>query len=263
MRCSCAAGSAKPVRTVGHTYDMESSKGGIARAVGGRLMSLINEAVEVQRPVAIAMAEKLRYRQRRQPGESGDSGPRMRTPAEVLAAADRTYLSTVAALGAAVGAAAAVPGVGQGAAVAGIGIDLVAGTEASVLLVLTYAAVHGVDLNDVERLKTLIFAILGGAGGINAVEKAAGPIGKGLGAKAVAKIPAKSLKALNARIGAQILTKYGTKRGVLALGKVIPFGIGAVVGSAMNLVFGAATVTACHQAFGPAPTEEQHLEYSK
>ncbi|MBK8395010.1 MAG: hypothetical protein IPL26_07155 [Leptospiraceae bacterium] len=49
------------------------------------------------------------------------------------------------------------------------------------------------------------------------------------------KLPADLLIKINQRVGTTILTKYGTKRGGIAVGKLIPFGIGAVIGGSFNL----------------------------
>jgi hypothetical protein len=46
--------------------------------------------------------------------------------------------------------------------------------------------------------------------------------------------PAAILKAINKKVGTTVLTKYGTKRGGVALGKLIPFGVGVVVGGGFN-----------------------------
>lgn len=42
------------------------------------------------------------------------------------------------------------------------------------------------------------------------------------------------LQKINQKVGTTILTKYGTKRGGMALGRLIPFGIGALVGGVFN-----------------------------
>jgi hypothetical protein len=42
------------------------------------------------------------------------------------------------------------------------------------------------------------------------------------------------LAAINRKVGTTILTKYGTKRGGVAVGKLIPFGVGVVVGGGFN-----------------------------
>lgn len=48
------------------------------------------------------------------------------------------------------------------------------------------------------------------------------------------KFPAKILQAINKKVGRTIFTKYGTKRGGIALGRAIPFGVGVAVGGGFN-----------------------------
>ena len=50
------------------------------------------------------------------------------------------------------------------------------------------------------------------------------------------RFPAKILQAINKKVGTTILTKYGTKRGGIALGKLIPFGVGTLVGGGFNYI---------------------------
>ena len=48
------------------------------------------------------------------------------------------------------------------------------------------------------------------------------------------RFPAKILQQINKKVGTTILTKYGTKRGGVAVGRLIPFGVGVVVGGGFN-----------------------------
>ncbi len=47
-------------------------------------------------------------------------------------------------------------------------------------------------------------------------------------------ITASMIKKINQRVGITLVAKYGTKRGGIALGRVIPFGVGAFLGGAFN-----------------------------
>ena len=49
------------------------------------------------------------------------------------------------------------------------------------------------------------------------------------------RVPAEIFKRINRKVGTTIVTKYGTKRGGIALGRLIPFGVGAAVGGGFNL----------------------------
>lgn len=48
------------------------------------------------------------------------------------------------------------------------------------------------------------------------------------------RFSAKILQSINKKIGATLLTKYGTKRGAIALGKLIPLGVGVLVSGGFN-----------------------------
>lgn len=48
------------------------------------------------------------------------------------------------------------------------------------------------------------------------------------------KVSGKVLQKINQRVSTTILTKYGTKRGGIALGRLIPFGVGALIGGGFN-----------------------------
>jgi hypothetical protein len=50
------------------------------------------------------------------------------------------------------------------------------------------------------------------------------------------RVSGEALRRINQRVGTTIVTKYGTKRGGIALGRLIPFGVGAVVGGSFNWV---------------------------
>ena len=60
------------------------------------------------------------------------------------------------------------------------------------------------------------------------------------------KVSGEVLAKINQKIGTTVLTKWGTKRGGIALGRLIPFGVGSAVGGGMNYVaarsFGAAVI---------------------
>jgi hypothetical protein len=49
-------------------------------------------------------------------------------------------------------------------------------------------------------------------------------------------VSGKILQKINQKVGFTLLTKYGTKRGGIALGKLIPFGIGAAIAGTFNYI---------------------------
>jgi hypothetical protein len=54
-------------------------------------------------------------------------------------------------------------------------------------------------------------------------------------------------------LGRNFITKYGTRQGIIVLGMVVPFGIGAVIGGGANLVLAETAIRASRRAFGPPP----------
>ena len=108
-------------------------------------------------------------------------------------------------------------------------------TARSADLILAIAAVHGHTEPSVEERRLWLLSVLAfGDEAATMVTRRRGAMGKGLGKKATVRISAETLKSINHAIGRTILTKYGTKRGVIALGTALPFGIGAAIGGGAN-----------------------------
>jgi hypothetical protein len=176
------------------------------------------------------------------------------TPAEVIAVLEKQYLAAVTGTGAAVGGAAAVPGVGTVVALTLSGGEIAVLLETTALFALTVAEVHGIRVNEVERRRTLVLAVVLGEPGAKLVEKMAGQADQHWGELLPDGIPMSSITAINKTLGRWFLTRYGGKLGALAIGKVAPFGIGAAIGAGGNRALGRTVVTTSQQVFGPAPT---------
>ncbi|MGH3753793.1 MAG: hypothetical protein ACRDRP_14055 [Pseudonocardiaceae bacterium] len=207
----------------------------------GVLHRALEKAISIQRsPVAGHVA---RLRQARPDA----------TPAEIIAVLEKQYLTTVTVSGAAVGGAAAVPAVGTLAALALTGGETVVFLEATALFALAVAEVHGIRVEEVERRRTLVLAVVLGDRGAMLVEKMTGRTGQHWGDLLPDMIPMSSISAINTTLGRWFLTRYGRKLGVLALGRVAPFGIGAAIGAAGNRAFGRTVVNTSQRVFGPPP----------
>lgn len=175
------------------------------------------------------------------------------TPADVIKTLDRNYRTTVTGGGAAAGAAAAAPGVGTAAALAVNVAEVGWFLEATVLYVLAIAEVHGLDVTDPERRRTLLLAVITGNGMSGSVAKLAGHTGPHAAKQIVTKIPMTAIRSINRVLGRNFVTKYGTKQGVLVLGRELPLGMGAVIGAAGNAFVGTFTVRTARAVFGTAP----------
>ena len=145
------------------------------------------------------------------------------------------FARELGAIGAATGAIAAVPTVGGAVVVTGSFTEFGYFTFRSSELVLTIGALHGHTDATIEEQRAWLLCVLAfGDGASRAFTKLAGELGKGLGKKTIEKVPMTTLRAINAAAGRTIVTKYGTKRGVVALGRALPIGIGSVIGGGAN-----------------------------
>jgi len=146
-----------------------------------------------------------------------------------------SFSRELAMAGAAAGAVAAAPGVGTAASIGAAAGELGWVTMRSADLILAVAAAHGHTQASVEQRRAWVLSILVfGNTASQAFTKLAGELGNGLGKQATKKVSTQMLRQINATLGRTIVTKYGTKRGAIALGRALPFGFGAVIGGGAN-----------------------------
>ena len=204
--------------------------------------STFSKAVESQYPLAVANVERLR---RVHPDKSPD---------ELIKYVNKFYLGTVTTTGAVAGAAAVVPNGWVQIPVAAA--EMVTFLEASVLYALTVAEIHDVHAEDVERRRFLVMSVLVGD---TAAKKALDPLlGRTVpywSRAVVNSIPMSAIDMANKVLGPRFITKYGTKQGVLVLGKQMPLFIGVGIGAAGNSAFGWFVVRSARRILGEPPAE--------
>lgn len=211
---------------------------------------LMGRAVEVQRPLVLAHLRRLR-------AKHPQAGPlRMDTILE------REFLSAVTGGGVAVGAAAIVPGIGTAASLSLSGVAAVAFLEATALYAQSVAELHGVRLEDPERARTLVMAIMLGEEGGALVKSFAGQsVGKPDGASGRwgallgNNMPMTVVRMIGDRIRKRFVRRLAAGQGSALIGRAVPFGVGAVVGGTANLVMGRSVIRSTREAFGPPPVE--------
>lgn len=207
----------------------------------------LDKALDAQQPIAVDNIARLR---RVHPDKS---------PAELLSYLNKIYLSAVTMTGAGAGAAAIIPNGFVQVPVAVV--DLLTFLEASVLYTLSVAEVHGVDLEDVERRRFLVTAaLLGDSVASATIEPILGRSVPYWSKKIIESIPMTAINKANKVLGPRFITKYGTRQGVLVLGKQIPFFIGVGIGAGGNHVFGRLTIAATKKILGPAPRVWEGLD---
>ncbi|MEZ5230086.1 MAG: hypothetical protein R2710_26505 [Acidimicrobiales bacterium] len=155
------------------------------------------------------------------------------TENERVAQIERAFLRELIALGATAGGTAAMPGVGTMTAI-GLTASEVAWTATRTTdMILTVAAVHGHTDAVMEERKSWVLALLAfdddAAEGLG---KTIAELGGTVSASRAVSLDV--LERANSRIARTLIARYGAERSALLVGKVLPFGIGAVVGGAAN-----------------------------
>lgn len=157
------------------------------------------------------------------------------TTEERVEALTRSFARELAGVGAATGGAAAIPGVGTVTSLGTLAADVSWFTFRSADLILSIAAVHGHTEARVQERRLWILSVLafGEAASTNASALAA-DVGVSLGRQFTSKVPTEALRRINKLMARTVLKRYGTRRGVIALGRALPFGIGAAFGGSAN-----------------------------
>jgi hypothetical protein len=212
------------------------------------VVQLLDTGSRLQAPAVAKCVDRVR---RSHPTES---------PAQIIARLENQYLLAVTGSGSAVGATAAVPGVGTIAAIAAVSAETTFFMEASAVFTLAVAAVHGISPEDKEQRRALVLAVVLGDTGMEIVEKTVGHSAKNWGTLFANRIP--GLSGMNDSLLKRFIIRFITKRAALMAGKVVPAGIGAVIGGFGNRALGKTAIINARKAFGPPPTvwpADRHL----
>lgn len=208
----------------------------------------IDRVLTVQRPVVLAHIRSIRR------------GKPHATPDEIIAVLERRYLTAVTTGGALVGASAAIPAVGTGASLALSGVETAGFLEASALFAQSVTEVHGIVVDDPDRARALVMTmVLGGAGSDLVKQLAAQATGSGAARSAfwgetLAKnLPSTLVGPIADRLKRTFLKRYAAAQGTNVVGRLMPFGIGAVIGGGGNNILGRQIIRTARQGFGPAP----------
>jgi hypothetical protein len=208
------------------------------------LSQILERGTRVQAPAVEAYVQRLR---RANPDAS---------PAEIITKLEKHYLAAVMASGAAVGSAAALPGVGTLVALSAVAGETVVFLEATAVFVLAVAEVHGVPADHRERRRALVLSVLVGEDSKHAIADLVGPgrTNGGWLSESAASLPLPALAQLNSRLLKYFVRRYALKRGTIALGKTLPMGIGALIGAGGNRAMGKRIIANARAAFGPPPS---------
>ncbi|MFT3899602.1 MAG: hypothetical protein QM728_05050 [Gordonia sp. (in: high G+C Gram-positive bacteria)] len=214
-----------------------------AHAVGAA-DKVLRKAQRLQAPAVAKYVNKIRAAH---PDES---------PEQIIERLEKQFLLAVTGSGGAVGATAAFPGVGTVAALGAVAGETLFFLEASALLALAVAEVHGVDPADQQRRESLVLSVALGEEGITALGRLVGG-GRATAIRRLSSsaipIPGANLSAFNQKMLNKVMRRFTIKRAPMIMGKLLPAGIGAGVGAVGNRALGKKIIENSRNAFGPAP----------
>ena len=208
----------------------------------------IDRVLTVQRPIVLAHIRGIRR------------GRPNATPDEIIRTLERRFLAAVTTGGALVGASAAVPAIGTGASLALSGVETAGFLEASALFAQSITEVHGIVVDDPDRARTLVMTMVLGSAGSDLVKQMAGQVAGTAPARSqfwgelvTKSLPRTVMGPIADRVKKTFLKKFAVAQGTNVVGRLIPFGIGAVIGGGGNHLLGRQIVRASREGFGPAP----------
>ena len=151
----------------------------------------------------------------------------------------------------AVGASAALPAISTGAAAALTVGQSAAFIASAVTYVLTVAEIQGVHVVDTERRRALVLSALLGKEGSEAVQGQLGLSSMFWAAQLLMQMPLPSVKSINAHLIKRVAKRSAAKGGALALGRLLPFGIGAAIGWKGGRALANQVIEGAQAALGP------------
>ncbi len=182
------------------------------------------------------------------------------TPEELVAIIRKRYLALATTGGAAVGATVAVPGIGTMVALGVATAETAGFLELTALFAQAISEIHGLPVNDPARANALVLGLMLGQDGKNLVQrfgkKSVGPealLGD-WGATLTKPAGAGRRPAGRGSRGRRSSGSSAAKAGGSLFGRLLPFGIGAVIGGVVNAQMSRKVANESKTAFGAAPT---------
>lgn len=210
-----------------------------------RWMSLIDTALKVQTPLARSYVSRLRAKH---PGATRE---------ELLEHVSDRFTNLLTLTGAGVGGVAALPGIGTAVAVGVTVGEGVSFAEACAFLTLAAAEIYDVDMRDRQTRHLVMTAVLGGEHGTEIIAKALGK--QGLQWNAVLGGSGMVPNMISKQVTRYVRRRVVARTGGLWLGRLLPFGVGAVIGGVGSRTVARSVVEAVEQIFHQAPTIEGEL----
>lgn len=218
------------------------ARGNASRAgLATRTSDAWRKAVDVPYEVSLHSAQRLREQN---PSASPEA-------LERIAAA--RFVRRVSAESGAVGAAAAYPGAGTAVSAASSGIQLASFVSEAAHYTLVVAHLHGIDLRDPAKRTALVLASLTGREGAEALSAQLGIQTLSWFRNSFLGIRTTAAQEFNRVMTAWLRKRAIRKAASSTLTRLLPFGVGAVVGWNIGRSMANSVIEGASIALGPAP----------
>lgn len=177
------------------------------------------------------------------------------TTADLVDLAGHRFRTEAGVSSSAVGASAAVPAIGTGTATALTVGQTTVFLSSAVLYVLTVAELHGIRVVDTQRRRALVLSALLGQEGAEAIQGQLGLSTLFWATQVLNSMPMNTVKAVNKHLTKRAAKATAARTGALALGRLVPFGIGAAIGWAGGRALATQVIEGTQAALAPVELE--------
>lgn len=211
------------------------------RVVQKSVETMVRAGTGAQAPLAAKYVARLR---RRHPE---------RTPGDIERGLQWRYLAAVTTSGTVAGLSAAVPGIGTLVGLFASGVESIFFLEASAFYAVSVGELHAMPAMAPQQRRALVAAVVLGEGGAQLLGKGAGQSAKDWASAVADKLPV--VRSIDNPMARKFIVGFIAKRGALMFGRVLPAGIGAIIGGTGNYALGRAVVANAGRTFEAAPAE--------
>ena len=216
-----------------------------AGTTGRMLITALDKAVAMQTSVVEKYTDHLREKNA--------------STADLQHMLDNHFMYLATGTGASVGLTSALPGIGLMTGLAAVSTESMVFVDAATFYTIASAHLRGVDIRDSERRRALILVTLIGSAGTALVDAAIGDLGKQYAqaqqkttaATALSRFGMARVKELNGRLLSLATKRLGKSVRNAWLGKLMPLGIGAVIGTVANRKLAKSVIANAQESLGP------------
>lgn len=209
----------------------------------------ILSSLTVQRPLVLANLRRLR---RKNPDAS---------PAELADMLSKVYLHSLTSTGAAAGGTAVLPGIGTTAALGTSFAAALGFLQITSLYAQSLAELYGLETHNDQEAQALVMALMLGEDGRKILSQAAASSDTTMGTLAPASMIITGISGISQQVFNRLKNRFMRsllyRQGTGFLGRLLPFGIGAVIGGMGNRKLGREVVKSAQKTLGPLPAWEQ------